>query len=277
MCNPSASPVSSSASHTGVYDGSCNGTPLYAFGRTNVPTSPRSFDAARLVGRGRGILQRQRTGALEPFGCDRAPLGDPVVVDPARPHRELGILDAAELQPETRVHHRDVDALGVEHLHPLGRVEAGRVQVFVVAAATEVVEALARVAEPGEPAFDDDAILDQAPVVARGLVPTQADALVGEVCRAGLGSRGRRARRGGRRRRRSGRRSRPVRSQSRSCLHDQVAVTRRATPCQLSDATVRTRRFGRDGLDATLGFADAARAADDRGVPRRLVRLPPVV
>ena len=50
-----------------------------------------------------------------------------------------------------------------------------------MAAATEVVEALARVAESGEAALDDDAILDQAPVVARGLVPTQADALVGEV------------------------------------------------------------------------------------------------
>ena len=79
----------------------------------------RASSAARF-----GILQRQRAHAHEPVGCRRAPLGDPVVVDLARRDREVGVVDPAELQPEARVHHRDVDALGVEHLHPLVRVEA---------------------------------------------------------------------------------------------------------------------------------------------------------
>ena len=162
MCSPSASPVSSSASHTGVYTRVVERHAVVRVRADERADEPEVLDPAGLVGRGRGILQRQCAGSLQPVGCRGAPLGDPVVVDPARPHRELGILDAAELQAEARVHHRDVDALGVEHLHPLVRVEAGRVQVFVVAAAAEVVEALARVAEAGKATFDDDAILDEA-------------------------------------------------------------------------------------------------------------------
>ena len=61
------------------------------------------------------------------------------------------------------------------------RIEAGRVQVFVVAAATEVVEAFAGVAEPGEPPLDDHVVLDEADVVPGLFVPAQTDALVGEM------------------------------------------------------------------------------------------------
>ena len=136
------------------------------------------------------------------LGLGRAPLGHPVVVDAARPHRELRVDDGTELQPEARVHHAEVDALAVEHLHPLVGVEPGRVQALVVAALPEVVVGLARVPEADETPVGRHAVLDQALVVAGGLVPPQPDPPVREVRPGGSSPRGRPARRRGRRRRR---------------------------------------------------------------------------
>ena len=135
-------------------------------------------DATRFVGRALRVLHRERADTDEPVGLLRAPVGEPVVVDRAARDREVGVLDRAELQAEPGIHHRDVDALGVEHLHPLVRIEAGGVEVLVVAAPTEVGERLARVAQADEPAIGRHAVLDEALVVAGRFVPPQADAAV---------------------------------------------------------------------------------------------------
>ncbi len=144
---------------------------------------PGVLDPAHL---GRGldrVLHRECADTLEPVGRRGAPVDDPVVVDPARPDRELGVLDAAQLEAHPGVHHRDVDALGVEHLHPLLRVEPGRVEVLVVTTLAEVDVGLARVAEAHQPPVGDGLALEVALVVAGGLVPPEADALLGQVAR----------------------------------------------------------------------------------------------
>ena len=138
------------------------------------------LDAVRLLGRGDRVLHRERADTDEAAGLGRAPLRHPVVVDAARPHRELGVDDRAELEAQPRVHDADVDALAVEDLHALVRVEAGRVQALVVAALPEVVVGLTGVAESDESAVGRHAVLDQALVVTRRLVPPQADAAVGQ-------------------------------------------------------------------------------------------------
>src|SRR5438045_3656493 len=142
---------------------------------------PQWRDAAGLVGGALRVLQRQRSDPHESIGRLRAPLGEPVVVDLARLDREVRVSDGAELQTETWIHHRDIDALGVEHLDPFARVEARGVQVFVVPAAPEFVERLTGIAEPDETAVGCHALLDQALVVARLLVPAQADALFAQA------------------------------------------------------------------------------------------------
>ncbi len=138
-------------------------------------------DAMGLGCRGRRVLHRERADAAQPVRCLGGPLGEPVVVDTTARHRELGILDAPELQAETRVDDGEVDALRVEDLHPLRGVEAGRVEVLVVAALPEVVERLAGVAQPDEAAVGGQLIVDEALVEARRLVPPEPDPAVLEV------------------------------------------------------------------------------------------------
>ncbi len=143
------------------------------------PGEPRNetavADPVRLARGFGGVLHRERADALEAVGRDRAPLGDPVVVDRARLHREPRVGDPPELETEAGIHHRDVDALGVEHLHPLVGVEPGGVAVFVVAALAEVLVALARVAEAYETTFGRHRVLDETLVEAGRLVPPQPD------------------------------------------------------------------------------------------------------
>ena len=123
----------------------------------------RASSAARL-----GILQRQRADAHRAGRAlrrttRRASRCRPRTTRPA----SSGSWMRAELQAEAGIHHRDVDALGVEHLHALVRVEAGGVQVFVVAAAAEVVERSPALPRPTRPRSVAIAVLDQALVVAR--------------------------------------------------------------------------------------------------------------
>ncbi len=139
----------------------------------------------RFLRRLRGVLQRQRADATQPVGGGARPLGEPVVVDAARPGGELRVADPPELQPEPGVDHREVDALRVEDLDPLAGVEAGRVQVLVVAAPAEVVEGLAGVAEPDQAPVGGHAVLHPALVVPGGLVPPEPDPLVAEIRRQG--------------------------------------------------------------------------------------------
>ena len=105
--NPSGRPVSSSASHTGVYARWWNGRSLYAFGRANPADEPEVRDAVRLVGRARRVLQRQRADADEPVGRAARTTRRS---SRCRPRHDATassrILDAAELQAEARVHHR---------------------------------------------------------------------------------------------------------------------------------------------------------------------------
>ena len=82
MCRPSVRPVSSSASHTGVYDGIVERRRRCT---RWAARTPRPGPSSRMRGaprrRLRRVLQRQRADALEAVGRDGAPLGDPVVVD----------------------------------------------------------------------------------------------------------------------------------------------------------------------------------------------------
>ena len=132
---PTAACSSSSASHTGAKRASCNGRPLGGFGpREGAAQTELADGATRLGRRGGGSCNGSAADADQPRGVSGAVLGDPVVVDAARCNGELRILDAPpRLKPETGVQHRDVDALGVEHLAARARIEAGRVEVLVVA------------------------------------------------------------------------------------------------------------------------------------------------
>ena len=175
MCRPSVRPVASSASQTGVYDRIVERALVVRV----RPCEPRDetavADPVRLAGGFVGVLHRERADSLETVGRNRAPLGDPVVVDRARLHRERRVGDAAELEAEAGVHHRDVDPLGVEHLHPLVGIEPGRVAVLVVPALAEVLVALPRVAEADETTFGRHRVLDETFVETGRLVPAQPD------------------------------------------------------------------------------------------------------
>ena len=116
--------------------GGGTGRPLYAFGRHEAADEPEVAGCG--APRGRGLPDPASAARRRPRG-GRARASTTRRSSRCRPrhdaHRELGVLDAAELEAEAGVHHGEVDALGVEHLHPLVRVEPGRVQVLVVAAA----------------------------------------------------------------------------------------------------------------------------------------------
>ncbi len=143
------------------------------------PCEPRDettvADSVRLAGGFGGVLHRERADGLEAIGRDRAPLGDPVVVDRAGLHRERRVGDPSELEAEAGVHHRDVDPFGVEHLDPLVGIEPGRVAVLVVPALAEVLVTLAGVPEADEPTCGRHRVLDETLVEAGRLVPPQPD------------------------------------------------------------------------------------------------------
>jgi hypothetical protein len=131
--------------------------------------------ATCFVDGGRRILERQRRRGVEARGARRAEVGDPVIVDAAVPHRELGIVDGRQGQREPAVQDGHVDAFRIEHVQSRTRIEAGTMAVRISPAATEVGERRTRIAEAHQSAVRDEPILDPRFVVARRRVPSQAE------------------------------------------------------------------------------------------------------
>ena len=92
-----------------------------------------------------GILQRQRADALEAVGRGGSTTPRSSRCRPGTTRTaSSGSWMPPSFRPRPGYITDEVDALGVEHLHALVRVEARRVEVLVVAAAAEVVEASRR-------------------------------------------------------------------------------------------------------------------------------------
>ena len=158
-------------------------TPLVGVRTGEAADEPQVADPSGLGGRRARVLEGQRTDPAQPVRRRGRPFGEPVVVDLAARDGELRVLDPTELESEPRVDDGEVDPLRVEDLHAARGVEAGRVQVLVVATLPEVLERLAGVAEPDEAPVGRDLVVDEALVVAGRLVPAQPDAPVAQVRR----------------------------------------------------------------------------------------------
>ena len=126
---------------------SCTG-----FGRVTPATQAHARGRGAPRGRGRRDPARQR--AARPRGGRARPTHHSAIQSFQtwwHATASSRVRDAAERLAEAAVEHRDVDALGVEHLDALVGVEAGRVAGPRSAAAAEVLVRLARVAEPARP------------------------------------------------------------------------------------------------------------------------------
>ena len=187
-------------------------------GRTR-PSSPRSAmrrasSAARFGSCIGSAPDARRAGRAPARTTRRASRCRPGTTRTAR----SGSWIAAELQAEARVHHRDVDAFGVEHLHALVRRRSRP---------GSGLRSGGRGRSRRRPRPRCRGRRDRGrspcgprPGTRRSRSPrSNAGGCRGRAGRAGRSSpTGRRARRGGRRRRRSRRRSTPVRSRIRSCV-----------------------------------------------------------
>ena len=134
-------PVSLNASHTGVYDRMVEVAVVVRVRSGEAGLQSERRDATRFVGRALRVLHRERADADEAVRLLRAPVRDPVVVDlRSDATARSGSWIAPSFRPSPGYITDDVDAFGVEHLHPLVRIEPGGVEVLVVPAPAEVGE-----------------------------------------------------------------------------------------------------------------------------------------
>ena len=130
-----------------VEDGRVQGFASMRVGTAEAGDEAEVLDPRDLLHRRHRVLERQRAHAGEARRSGVGVVGDPIVVDLAGFDCECRVPDSTELQTESRVQDRDMDAFSVEHLDPFRRVEPRWIEVLVVHALPEVLEGQPGVAE----------------------------------------------------------------------------------------------------------------------------------
>ena len=134
--------------------------------------------ALHLADGGVHVLHRHARDADEALRIRRAVVGEPVVVDAAARFGERGILDRFEQEPDRRIEHRGVDALGVQVLEPLLRIEAAGMELAVAHADTDVGEGPAGEPDAHDAERQETAVLDVDFLLPRVGIPADAEVLV---------------------------------------------------------------------------------------------------